>query len=308
MTLRTRRLGEGGPEVTVVGVGCNNFGGSYDRGFGLERARAVVDAAFDEGISLFDTADIYAQGRSEEHLGAALGSRRAGVVVATKFGMAMQGAPDLPRGSAAYVRSACEQSLRRLGTVWIDLYQQHQPDPSTPIEETLGALHELVEAGKVRFVGSSNFSPAQIEEAESVARERNLSRFVSAQNQYSLLHREPEDELLPTCERLGIGVLPWYPLAKGLLTGKYGRGEPGDGRLAGQEIPPDQLDRVDALRGYAEARGRSLLDVAIGGLLAMPAVVSVIAGATKPEQVRANVRAASWEPAEADLAALLEIR
>jgi aryl-alcohol dehydrogenase-like predicted oxidoreductase len=304
MTLRTRRLGDGGPEVTVVGVGCNNLGGSYDPGFGLDQARAVVDAALEEGITLFDTADFYAQGRSEEHLGAALGSRRDGVVVATKFGMAMQGAPDLPRGSAAYVRWACEQSLRRLGTDWIDVYQQHQPDPQTPVEETLGALHELVEAGKVRFVGSSNFSPAQIEEAESVARERSLTRFVSAQNQYSLLHREPEDELLPTCERLEIGALPWYPLARGLLTGKYRRGESVDGRLAGQEIPREQLDRVDALRGYAEERGRSLLDVAIGGLLAMPAVVSVIAGATKPEQVRANARAASWEPTEADLEAL----
>lgn len=308
MTLRTRRLGDGGPEVTVVGLGCNNFGGLFDKTFGLEQARAVVDAALDEGITLFDTADAYARGRSEEHLGAALGSRRDGVVVATKFGMAMQGAPDLPRGSAAYVRWACEQSLRRLGTDWIDVYQQHQPDPATPIVQTLGALHELVEAGTVRFVGSSNFSPAQIEEAESVARKRGLTRFVSAQNQYNLLHREPETELLPTCERLGIGVLPWYPLARGLLTGKYGRGERVEGRLAGQGIPREQLDRVDALRGYAEERCLSLLDVAIGWLAAMPAVASVIAGATKPEQVRANVHAVSWEPTEADLAALAEIR
>lgn len=304
MTLRTRRLGEGGPDVTVVGVGCNSFGGTYDPAFGLEEARAVVDAALEAGITLFDTADVYGQGRSEEHLGAALAGRRETVVVATKFGMPMLGAPDLPRGSAAYVRWACNQSLRRLGTDWIDLYQQHQPDTATPVAETLGALHELVEAGKVRFAGSSNFSARQVEEADSVARERGLARFVSAQNQYSLLHREAEDELLPTCERLGIGVLPWYPLARGLLTGKYGRGEPLQGRLARQETPREQLDRVAALRRYAEEWGRSLLEVAIGALLATPPVVSVIAGATKPEQVRANVKAAAWEPTVEDLAAL----
>jgi aryl-alcohol dehydrogenase-like predicted oxidoreductase len=304
MTLRTRRLGDGGPDVTVVGVGCNSFGGTYDSAFGLEEARAVVDAALDAGVTLFDTADVYGQGRSEEHLGAALEGRRESVVVATKFGMPMLGAPDLPRGSAAYVRWACDQSLRRLGTDWIDLYQQHQPDTETPVAETLGALHELVEAGKVRFAGSSNFSARQVEEADSVARERGLTRLVSAQNQYSLLHREAEEELLPTCERLGIGVLPWYPLARGLLTGKYGRGEPLEGRLASQEMPREQLDRVAVLRRFAEEYGRSLLEVAIGALLATSPVVSVIAGATKPEQVRANVKAAAWEPTAEDLAAL----
>ena len=191
----------------------------------------------------------------------------------------------------------------------IDLYQMHEPDPVTPVEETLAALHELVQEGKVRHIGSSNYSAEQIEEADKVARERGLTRFVAAQNHYSFVHREAEDELLPACERLGIGMLPFFPLASGLLTGKYVRGEAAtEGLLAGREIPDEQFDRVAALQGFADERGVSLLDVAIGGLAAMPAITSVIAGATKPEQVRANVKAGAWEPTADDLAALIALR
>jgi aryl-alcohol dehydrogenase-like predicted oxidoreductase len=303
--MRTRQLGDGGPEVTVVGLGTNNFGGRID----LERTRAVIEAALDEGVTLFDTADIYSQGRSESYIGEVLGDRRDRVVLATKFGNPMDGGPDLPRGSRDYIRWAVEGSLKRLRTDTIDLYQMHVPDPSTPIEETLGALNELVVEGKVRWIGSSNFDAAQIEEADRVARERGFARFVSAQNHYSFVHREAEDEILPTCARLGIGQLPFFPLASGLLTGKYTRGEQAaEGRLAGRDIPDEQFDRVDALQRFAEERGVSLLEVAIGGLLAMPAVSSVIAGATRPEQVRANVQAGAWEPSPDDVAALLALR
>jgi aryl-alcohol dehydrogenase-like predicted oxidoreductase len=303
--MRTRQLGDGGPEVTVVGLGTNNFGGRID----LERTRAVIDAALDEGVTLFDTADIYSQGKSESYIGEVLGDRRDRVVLATKFGNPMDGGPDLPRGSRDYIRWAVEGSLKRLRTDTIDLYQMHVPDPATPIEETLGALNELVVEGKVRWIGSSNFDAAQIEEADRVARERGFARFVSAQNHYSFVHREAEDEILPTCARLGIGQLPFFPLASGLLTGKYTRGErAAEGRLAGRDIPDEQFDRVEALQRFAGERGVSLLEVAIGGLLAMPAVSSVIAGATKPEQVRANVKAGAWEPSPDDVAALLALR
>jgi len=303
--MRTRTLGAGGPEVTVVGLGTNNFGGRCD----LERTRAVIEAALDEGITLFDTADIYSQGTSESYIGEVLEGRRDRVLLATKFGKPMDGGPALPRGSRDYVRWAVEGSLRRLRTETIDLYQLHEPDPETPIDETLGALDELVREGKVRFVGSSNFSAEQIEAADAVARERGLPRFVAAQNQYSLVAREIEDDVLPACERLGIGVLPYFPLASGLLTGKYLRGERAtEGRLAGREIADAQFDRVDALRAYADERGVALLDVAIGGLLATPAVSSVIAGATRPEQVRANAAAGRWEPSAADVAELRALR
>jgi aryl-alcohol dehydrogenase-like predicted oxidoreductase len=303
--MRTRTLGDGGPEVTVVGLGTNNFGGRCD----LERTRAVIDAALDEGINLFDTADIYSQGLSESYIGEVLEGRRDRVVLATKFGSPMDDGPDLPRGSRDYIRWAVEGSLKRLRTDTIDLYQMHVPDPATPIEETLGALNELVVEGKVRWIGSSNFDAAQIEEADRVARERGFARFVSAQNHYSFVHREAEDAILPTCARLGIGQLPYFPLASGLLTGKYVRGEEAtEGRLAGRDIPEEQFDRVDALQRFADERGVPLLEVAIGGLLAMPAVSSVIGGATKPEQVRANARAGAWEPSADDLAALLALR
>ena len=303
--MRARTLGDGGPEVSLVGLGTNNFGGRCD----YEESRAVIDAALRAGITLFDTADIYTQGASEEYIGRALAGRREGVLLATKFGKPMNDGPDLPRGSREYVRWAVEGSLRRLQTETIDLYQMHEPDPETPVEETLGALSELVAEGKVRYVGSSNYSAGQIEEADRLARERGLVRFVAVQNHYSLVERGAEDELLPACERLGLGMLPYFPLASGLLTGKYRRGErPTQGRLAGREIPEERFDRLEALQRFADERGVSLLEVAIGGLAAMPAIASVIAGATRPEQVRANVRAGEWEPDAADVAALKALR
>ncbi|HXR10946.1 MAG TPA: aldo/keto reductase, partial [Gaiellaceae bacterium] len=260
-------------------------------------------------ITLFDTADIYSQGTSEEHIGRALERRRDGVVIATKFGKPMTTNPSESRGSPGYIRWAVEGSLQRLRTDVIDVYQMHEPDPSTPIEETLGALDELVREGKVRFIGSSNFSAAQVEEADRISRDRGIARFVAAQNEYSFVVREAEDELLPVCERLGIGVLPYFPLASGLLTGKYRRGEQAtEGRLAGREIPEPRWEMVEALQRFADERGISLLDVAIGGLAAMPAVSSVIAGATQPEQVRANVRAGEWVPTADDLKALEALR
>jgi aryl-alcohol dehydrogenase-like predicted oxidoreductase len=303
--MRTRSLGDGGPEVPVVGLGTNNFGGRID----YEQSLAVIDAALEDGATLIDTADIYSQGTSEEFIGRALEGRRDGVLIATKFGKPMDETQEERRGSPEYIRWAVEGSLRRLRTDVIDVYQMHEPDPVTPIEETLGALNDLVHEGKVRWIGSSNFSAEQIEAAEEVSRGAGFHRFVSVQNHYSLVERDPEDEVLPVCARLGIGFLPYFPLASGLLTGKYRRGEEAtEGRLAGREIPAARWDRAEALQGYAHERGITLLEVAVGGLLAMPAVSCVIAGATKPEQVRANVAAGAWEPGDADLEALRALR
>jgi aryl-alcohol dehydrogenase-like predicted oxidoreductase len=303
--MRTRILGDGGPEVSVVGLGTNNFGRRCD----YDQTLAVIDAALDAGVTLFDTADIYGQGTSEEYIGRALEGRRDRVVIATKFGMPMNEHPEERRGNPDYIQWAVEGSLRRLRTDVIDLYQLHEPDPVTPIEETLGALNDLVADGKVRWIGCSNFSAEQIEASEEVSRGAGLHRFVSVQNEYSLVEREPEDEVLPACERLGLGFLPYFPLASGLLTGKYRRGEEAtEGRLAGREIPDEQWDRVDELQRFADARGISLLELAIGGLLGMPAVTSVIAGATKPEQIRANVAAGDWEPSADDLEELRALR
>ena len=304
--MRTRTLGEDGPEVTVVGLGTNNFGGRID----YEQSRAVVNAALDAGVTLFDTADIYGQGTSEDFIGRALEGRRDRVLIATKFGKPMEEQPSDRRGSREYIRWAVEGSLRRLRTDVIDVYQMHEPDPNTPIGETLGALHELVADGKVRFVGSSNYSAEQIQDADAVARERVLTRFVSAQNHYSLVERGIEHDVLPTCERLGLGQLPYFPLASGLLTGKYTRGvEATEGRLAGREIPEERWERYDALQRYADERGVPILHVAIGGLLALsPAISCVIAGATRPEQVRANVEAGAWEPSADDVDALRRLR
>jgi aryl-alcohol dehydrogenase-like predicted oxidoreductase len=303
--VRYRSLGEHGPEVSAVGLGCNNFGRVVDE----QGTRAVVDAALDAGVTLFDTADVYGNfGDSERFLGAALHGRRDGAVVATKFGGRMEGRGG---GSPAHIRKAVEASLDRLQTDWIDLYQYHHPDGVTPVEETLGALNELVEQGTVRYVGSSNFSADQVEEAEQVAHRNGWAAFVSAQNQYSLLERGAEAELLPTCARLGVGVLPYFPLASGLLTGKYRRGQPPPegARLAGrpERLTDETFDRVEALERYAEERGVTLLEVAIGALAARPAVASVIAGATSPEQVRANAAAGQWQPTEEDLRALSEL-
>jgi aryl-alcohol dehydrogenase-like predicted oxidoreductase len=303
--MRLRRLGRSGLVVSVVGLGCNNFG----RRIGVEETRAVVRAALDAGVTLFDTADTY--GESEEFLGEALGRERDDIVLATKFGMSMGGklGPDWDaRGSRRYIRKAVESSLRRMRTDWIDLYQLHVPDSETPIEETLAALHELVVEGKVRYIGCSNFAGWQVADADWVARSGDLTPFVSAQNHYSLLERAVEVELVPACERFGLGVLPYFPLASGMLTGKYRRGEePAAGtRLAQRRdwLSDRRFDKVEELEHYAEQRGVSLLDVAIGGLAAKPAVASVIAGATSPEQVRANVAAGAWVPTPDDLVAL----
>jgi aryl-alcohol dehydrogenase-like predicted oxidoreductase len=304
VVVRTRRLGTDGPEVSVVGLGCNNFGMRVD----LEGTRAVVDAALAAGVTLFDTADIYGnKGGSETFLGEAFEGRRTDVVLATKFGGDM-GDGTKARGSREYIRKAIEGSLQRLRTDYVDLYQYHTPDHVTPFAETFGALDELVREGKVRYVGHSNLDAAQVEEVDTLAREHGWARPVSAQNQYSLLRREAEEDLLPVCQRLGLGVLPYFPLASGLLTGKYRRNEerPAGTRLSGRDevFTDETFDRLEALDHYAEERGVTMLQVAIAGLLAQPPVSSVIAGATKPEQVRANVAAAGWELTPEDVAAL----
>jgi len=303
------QLGDSGLTVSTVGLGCNAFGSRIDE----QQTAAVVRAALDAGITLFDTADIYGEepGESETLLGRALAGERDSVLVATKFGGDMRGTngPDWGvRGSRRYIRTAVEASLRRLGTDHIDLYQLHFPDELTPIEETLTALHELVTDGKVRYIGSSNFAAWQVVDADWEARAGGLTPFVSAQNKYSLYDRSAEEELVPACEHVGVGILPFFPLEFGLLTGKYKRGEPAPegSRLASQRqrLAEADFDRIEALQRFAEQRGLSMLQVAIGGLAAQPAVASVIAGATKPEQVRANAEAGLWEPTPADLAAL----
>jgi aryl-alcohol dehydrogenase-like predicted oxidoreductase len=307
--MRYRQLGDSGLTVSVVGLGCNNFRSRASD----DDARAVVDTAIECGITLFDTADIYGGGGgSEELIGETLGARREQVVLATKFGMEMPGAGPEARGSRSYVRKAVRASLRRLRTDWIDLYQYHEPDGVTPVEETLAALDELVREGLVRYVGSSNFSGWQIADAAWTARDRRFEPFVSAQNEYSLLDRAIEAEVIPACERFGVGQLPYFPLANGVLTGKYRRGAalPEGSRLGGNPqraarlLTDETYDRVEALEKLAAERGVSLLHVAIGGLAAQPAVASVIAGATRAEQVRANAEAGVWQPDADDLAAI----
>jgi aryl-alcohol dehydrogenase-like predicted oxidoreductase len=308
----TRRLGRSGLAVSVVGLGTNNFGMKLD----LEQSRAVVHAALDHGITLIDTADSY--GESESRLGeilAAAGPRvRDDVVLATKFGSDVRrlgldnGADWGSRGSRRYIRRAVENSLRRLRTDWIDLYQMHRPDPLTPIEETLATLDDLVHAGKIRYIGHSNFSGWQAAEAEWVARSTHGTRFISAQNDYSLLKRDVEADLVPALTQYDIGLLPYFPLASGLLTGKYRRGEsaPEGSRVKDWKMESTlneaTFDMLDALTAFAASRSVGLLDVAIGGLAAQPAVASVIAGATSPEQVVANVAAGEWRPSAEDLA------
>src|SRR3954447_3303685 len=274
-----RRLGSSGLVVSVVGIGCNNFGRKLD----AEGTREVVDAAIDAGITLFDTADIYGtpHGTSEELLGAALKGRRDEVVLATKFGMSMAGLNGNDfgaRGSRRYIVRAVESSLRRLETDYIDLYQMHEPDPATPIDETLAALDDLIRAGKVRYLGNSNFAGWQIADADWTARTANLAPFISAQNQYSLLNRQVEAEVVPACEHFGLGLLPFFPLDSGLLSGKYRRGEqPAAGtRLAQERYQPwlesADWDTIERLSAYGKVRGYSLLEVAIAGLAARPAV------------------------------------
>lgn len=311
--MRFRQLGASGLTVSKVGLGTSNFATKLD-GAG---SRVVVHAALDAGITLFDTSDSY--GPSEERLGAALGKARDDVVIATKFGNDVRARGNSNgedwgvRGSRRYVRRSVENSLRRLGTDWIDLYQMHSPDPASPIEETLSTLDDLVREGKVRYLGSSNFAGWQVADAEWVARTRNLERFVSAQNNYSLLDRAVETDLVPALDKFGIGLLPYYPLASGLLAGKHRRGEAaatsGRGKVSGRSsaLTDDVSAIVEALAGYAAERSIGLLDVAVGGLAAQPSVASVIAGASSPGQVVANVAAGEWEPTAADLAELDEV-
>ena len=287
--MERRRIGS--LDVSVIGLGCNNFGWRLD----AHATAQVVHAALDAGITFFGTAELYGEGRSEEYLGSALRVRRQSVVIATKFGH-KSGHPDRG-GQPQNVRRACDASLRRLGTDYIDLYQLHSPDPKVPIAETLGALDDLKREGKVREIGCSNFSAAELREAEDAVQPGH-ARFVSVQNEYSLIHREPESEVLPECERLGIAFIPYFPLASGLLTGKYRRGKPlPKGTRLGQDsdqLSDENLTAVEELARFAESKGHSLLELAMGWLLAHEAVASVIAGATKPEQARANAAAALW--------------
>jgi aryl-alcohol dehydrogenase-like predicted oxidoreductase len=305
--MTTRPLGDSGIEATLLGLGCNNFGRRVD----LEGTRAVVDAALEEGVTFFDTADIYGgAGKSEELLGQALEGRRDQVVLATKFGMDM-GDGKGPRGSRDYVMQAVEASLRRLRTDVIDLYWYHRPDGVTPISETLGALDELVRGGTLRAIGGSNFDARQIEEADAAAKEHGYTPFIAIQNEYSLLVRDVEEDVLPACERLGLGFVPYFPLASGLLTGKYRPGEagPAGARLSNRDeiASEEQFELIAALERYAEERGRSLLEIAFGALLAQPVVSSVIAGATKPDQIKANAAAGQWIPEGDDLSALQDL-
>ena len=308
-----RRLGKSGLTVSAVGLGTNNLGMKLD----MDRSREVVHAALDQGITLFDTADSY--GASEERLGELLEGQRDDVIVATKFGSDAaargngNGADWGARGSRRYLVRAVEASLRRLRTDWIDLYQMHRPDPETPIEETLAALSDLVQAGKVRYLGSSNFAGWQIAEAQWMSSTRGLERMVCEQSQYSWLERDLEADVVPALEHYGVGLLPYFPLASGLLTGKYRRGEaaPEGSRIQawGREdsLTDRVFDVVEKLEAFAGERDLSLLDVAIGGLAAKPAVASVIAGATSADQVARNVAAGGWRPTVEELAALDEI-
>ena len=309
MEMTYRPLGASGLMVSAVGIGCNAFSRRVD----ASGVSEILDAAEDVGVTLLDTADAYGiePGASEDMLGKALEGRRDDFVVATKFGMdvrGLNGADHGARGSRRYIRRAVEGSLSRLRTDHIDLYQLHVPDPLTPVEETLGALTELVHEGKVRYIGCSNFAGWQIADAAWIAETKHLEHFVSAQNRYSLLDRRLEQEVVPACERFGLGVLPFFPLEYGLLTGKYRRGEgaPEGSRAA---LDPDRAgwlasadwDRIEALEAYARDRDLSILDVAIAGLAAKPTVSSVISGATRGEQVRANAAAMRWQPTAQDL-------
>ena len=298
--MEQRRIGS--LPVSLVGLGCNNFGRKLDE----RGSREVIAAALDAGITFFDTADMYGDTMSEQHLGRALGPRRQEVVIATKFGWELD---ERRKGAAPdYIRRAVEDSLRRLGTDRIDLYQLHKPDPAVPIADTLGALDALVKAGKVREIGCSNFSAAQLREA-AAAVPAGAARFVSVQNEYSLLRREAEQEVLPECARLGMAFLPFFPLACGLLSGKYrlGRPVPQDGRIApdgryASWLAPENLEKVEALIAFAQRRGRSLLELAFSWLARRREVASVIAGATTPDQVRANAAAAGWRITPQELA------
>ncbi len=294
-----RNLGNSGLKVSLVGLGCNNFGMKCD----AEQTRAVVHRALDEGVNLFDTADIYGnRGGSEDLLGKALGNRRHDTIVASKFGMAMSDSPHHRGGSRRWIMQACEASLKRLGTDYIDLYQIHAPDDQTPQEETLRALDDLVRAGKVRYIGNSNFAAWQLADAMWISRAHNLAPYISAQNQYNLLDRKIERELVPACQKFGVGILPYFPLASGFLTGKYRRGtEPPKGTrlalmkpMASRVMTEGNFAMLEALESFARQHGHTMLELAIGWLATQPFVSSVISGATDPQQVIDNVRAGAW--------------
>jgi aryl-alcohol dehydrogenase-like predicted oxidoreductase len=305
--METRKLGS--LEVTLVGLGCNNFGMRIDE----EQSGSVVHAALDAGINFFDTADVYGGTRSEQFLGRALGRRRDEVLIATKFVAPIDDDPSHAGASARWVAEAVDGSLKRLGTDRIDLYQQHGPDPNVPIEETLDALDRLVGEGKVREIGNSNFSGEQIDEADAVSEGKGFARFVSAQNHFNLLHRDPLRDVVPACVRHGLGVLPYFPLASGLLTGKYRRGEPAPEGTRLAMLPEERaarvmseqnFDDVDRLTAFATERDHTVLELAFAWLAAQPSMASIIAGATKPEQVSANVAAVDWKLSDDDLAAI----
>lgn len=304
--MKTRTLGKSELQVSVVGLGCNNFGARID----LEASRKVIDKALDLGVTLFDTADIYGNGGdSEKILGEVLGSRRKSIILATKFGMAAENAGIQKGASSAAIVSKFDASLRRLKTDWVDLYQLHTPDPLTPIEETLRALDDLVRQGKVRFIGCSNLPAWQVVEALRTSREKKWSEFVSCQDEYSLVKRDPERELIPAMEKYGLGLLPYFPLASGLLSGKYKRGHsPSDGRLTvwkglGDRYMTEQnWEIVEKLEKFCDERGHTMLELAFSWQLAHPVVSSVIAGATKAEQVEQNVAATNWQLSAEDLA------
>jgi len=308
--MQTRKLGTTDLDVSVIGLGTNNFGGRTD----LEGSRRVIDAAIDHGINFFDTADIYADTRSESILGEVLGARRDKIVLATKFGKPIQGSPEKKRASRDYIFRAVDASLARLRTDRIDLYQQHEPDTETPIEETLGALEELVKAGKIRYYGASNFSPAQLREAQAAARKAGYRGFVTSQDEYSLVERSIEAELLPVIRDEKLALIPFFPLAAGLLTGKYSQGQrPAGSRfgawaaLGDRYLTERNLKLADQYEAFAKARGHTLLELAFAWLLAQDSVPSVIAGATSAAQIEANAAAGNWQLGAADLAAFAAV-
>jgi len=315
-----RNLGNSGLKISTISLGTNNFGGRTD----MAETQAVIDKALEQGITMFDTADAYPTdphlwGKSEEFLGKALGARRKDVVVASKFGMPMGAGPYMNGGSRRYIMNAVEASLKRLGTDYIDLYQIHQPDAGTPIEETMRALDDLVRQGKVRYIGHSNFAGWQTADAAWTAQTRNLTAFVSAQNRYSLLTRDVEKELVPACEKHGVSILPYFPLESGLLTGKYKHGQkPTDGTrwstwsqfapaYAAQFFTDEKFAQVGKLQSLCDMYGHSMLDMAVGWLLSKGYVASVIAGATRPEQLEQNAKAAAWRPGTEEAGKIDEI-
>ncbi|MED5300447.1 MAG: aldo/keto reductase [Pseudomonadota bacterium] len=301
-----RNLGSSGLRVSLVGLGCNNFGMRLD----LEQTRAVVDRAFDLGITLFDTADMYGgRGGSETQLGKILGHRRKDIVLASKFGMAMSDDGTKIGASRRYIMSAVEDSLRRLKTDWIDLYQLHQPDPLTPLDETMQALDDLVTQGKIRYIGCSNLPSWQVVESQWISKSMGLNRFVSCQDEYNILNRNVEAELIPAMQKYGCGLLPYFPLASGLLTGKYKRTEMPEGaRLTDMPtfanriyLTDENFDIVDNLNKFAKKTGHSILELAFGWMASRPTTASIIAGATKPEQIDANVAAVNWVLSQSEI-------